>query len=81
MRKPTPLKRAIFDRQLVQKDLAAELGIDPGYLSQIVGGRPCGDELAHRIAAEIGEPVDALFTAAGDHWISAPALGRKAEAA
>lgn len=74
MRKPTPLKRAIFERQLVQRDLAAELGIDPGYLSQIVGGRRCGDVLARRIAEKVGAPLDSLFTADGDHWVSVPPL-------
>jgi transcriptional regulator with XRE-family HTH domain len=61
MRRPTPLKRAIFDRQLVQKDLAARLGIDPGHLSRIVNGGPCSQELAERLADMIGEPIADLF--------------------
>lgn len=74
MRNPTPLKRAIFERQLIQKDIAADLGVDPGHLSRIVNGGPCSDELARRIAAKIDVPVEDVFTACGHGWNSLPGL-------
>jgi hypothetical protein len=50
MKKPTPLKLAIVRSGLAQKDIAAEVGLDPAHLSRIVNGLHCDDATADHIA-------------------------------
>lgn len=61
MRTLTPLKRAIFESQRVQRDIAAEIGIDEAHLSRIVNGLHCNDATRLRIAAALGRDVSELF--------------------
>jgi transcriptional regulator with XRE-family HTH domain len=50
MNKPTPLKLAIVRSGLSQKDIAADVGLDPAQLSRIVNGLHCDDATANHIA-------------------------------
>jgi transcriptional regulator with XRE-family HTH domain len=69
----TALKRAIFDRDLTQRDIAAAVGLDPAELSRIVNGRLlCGKSAQEAIAAQVGLPVGDLFSSSG-FAIAAPA--------
>ena len=71
MRTPTPLKLAIVQAGLTQKDIAAGIGIDPAQLSRIVNGLHVDDHTKQSIAREIqrrtGETtsVSDLFPAPG----------------
>ncbi len=53
MRKPTPLKRAIFDSGRTQKSIADALGMDEGHFSRIVNGLHPPDATCDAIAAEL----------------------------
>ena len=61
MRKATPLKLAIVQSGIPQKDIAAGVGIDPAHLSRIVNGLHADDHTKQSIAREIqrrtGEPT------------------------
>ncbi len=57
----TPLKRAIFESQRVQREIADEVGIDPGHLSRIVNGLHCNAETRAKIAAALGREVGELW--------------------
>lgn len=57
MRKPTPLKVAIFMSGRAQKDIAEKVGIDEAQMSRIVNGLHCTDDLKEKIAGEIGRPI------------------------
>ena len=63
--RPTRNKRlaaaiAMDDRQ--QYQLAAAVGINPGGLSMVIGGRQrASDELKARLAAELGVKVEDIF--------------------
>lgn len=61
MRTPTPLKRAIFESQRTQREIAREVGIDPGHLSRIVNGLHCSDGTRQKIATALGRRVDEVF--------------------
>ncbi len=61
MRKPTPLKRAIFEAQRTQRAIAAEVGIDPGHLSRIVNGLHAEQATRLKIANALGRNVCELF--------------------
>jgi transcriptional regulator with XRE-family HTH domain len=61
MRKPTPLKRAIFEAQLTQRDLAREVGMDPAQFSRIVNGLHVNEATEQKIAAAVGRDVSELF--------------------
>ncbi len=63
MRTPTPLKRAIFESGRVQREIAAEIGMDPAHLSRIVNGMHCDDATRGKIAAAIGRTVEDVFPA------------------
>lgn len=63
MRKPTPLKRAFFESQRTQKDVAAEIGMDEGQLSRIVNGLHCDERKQHLIADALGMTVEECFNA------------------
>lgn len=60
-RKPTPLKRAIFDSGRHQQDIAAEVGVDPSTLSKIVNGLHCSDVMREKIANALGKTIDELW--------------------
>jgi transcriptional regulator with XRE-family HTH domain len=62
-RKVTPLKRALFDRQMTQADLARTIGMDQGFLSHIVNGRHPNDSHASLIANALGLPAAELWPA------------------
>jgi transcriptional regulator with XRE-family HTH domain len=57
----TPLRRAIFEAGLQQKDIAAAVGISTPYLSQIVNGLHCDDAIQARIAEAVGGTISELF--------------------
>lgn len=61
MSTPTPLKRAIFESQRTQREIAAALGMDAGHLSRIVNGLRVSASVQAKIAAVLGRPVDELF--------------------
>lgn len=61
MRKPTPLKRAIFDSGRTQKDVATELGIDEGHFSRIVNGLHAPDATRQAIADALDVEVSELW--------------------
>ena len=52
-RKPTPLKTAIFQRGLLQADIAAEARISEARLSRLVNGRAQLKEEEIRVLARI----------------------------
>lgn len=49
-KRPTPLKRAIFESGVLQKDLADKIGIDKGHMSRIVNGLHPTDATRRKIA-------------------------------
>ena len=61
MRKPTPLKRAIFESGRSQREIAQAVGIDEGHFSRIVNGLHPTQDLSERIAREIGRQASDLF--------------------
>lgn len=61
MRQPTPLKRAIFESERTQREIAAEIGMDPSHLSRIVNGLHAADATRAAIAAALGRQVDDVF--------------------
>ncbi|MCU1677916.1 MAG: hypothetical protein JWM93_2674 [Frankiales bacterium] len=63
MRKPTTLKRAIFDSGLTQKAIAAQIGLDEGHLSRIVNGLHATEDRKRAIAAALDRTVDELWPA------------------
>lgn len=61
VKRPTPLKRAIFDSGLLQKDIAAAVGIDAAHLSRIVNGLHADEGTRQKIARELGRTEAALW--------------------
>lgn len=61
MRQPTPLKRAIFESQRSQREIAAEVGMDPSHLSRIVNGLHADEATQRKIAAALRRDVAQLF--------------------
>ncbi len=61
MRKPTPLKRAIFETGRPQRHVADALNIDETYFSRICNGLIPLPELRLRIADELGVKTSALW--------------------
>lgn len=61
MRRPTPLKRHIFESQITQREIAQKAGIDPGHLSRIVNGLHANDATQRRIAAALERDVCEVF--------------------
>lgn len=61
MRRPTPLKRAIFESRRTQRDIADAVGITPSHLSRIVNGLHVDDGTQEKIASELGRNVSDLF--------------------
>lgn len=61
MRKPTPLKQAIFAAGLKQKDIAAEIGVSEVTLSRIVNGLHAPDRTRAKIADALGKTVEDLW--------------------
>jgi transcriptional regulator with XRE-family HTH domain len=61
MRKPTPLKRAIFDSGKTQKRVADEVGINESHLSRIVNGLHADEGTRVAIAAALERQVDELW--------------------
>lgn len=61
MPKPTVLKRAIFDSQRTQRDIAVEVGIREDKLSRIVNGLHCDDATRLKIANALCRNVSELF--------------------
>lgn len=61
MKRPTSLKLAIVKSGIAQKDIAAEIGMDPAHLSRIVNGLHTDDAtqaaLARVIQRRTGEPT------------------------
>jgi transcriptional regulator with XRE-family HTH domain len=62
MRKPTPLKRAIFDSGRRQKEVAEAVGLDEATFSRIVNGLHTNEA----IADELGVPASAVFPGYAD---------------
>lgn len=63
MARPTPLKRAIFDRGLTQRSVAAALDLREDQFSRIVNGLQCEPALQERIAEMLGCAVADLWPA------------------
>lgn len=53
--KRTALKRAFFESEVPQKDVADRVGISESYLSKIVNGLHCAPALQEAVATEISE--------------------------
>jgi hypothetical protein len=64
-RRVTPLKLAIIASGRPQKDIAAEIGIDPSHLSRIVNGLHCDDGTREKLAAALGRNVSDVFDVDG----------------
>ena len=57
-----PIKAHIAMRRYPLRGLAAIVGVSEDHLTRVVNGeRPGSPELRGRLAAVIGEPVEALF--------------------
>lgn len=66
MKQRTQLQRVIFDRLLVQKDIAKAVGLDPADLSRIVNGKlQCSQAGQVAIAAHLKLPLAELFSPDG----------------
>lgn len=61
MRNVTPLKLAIVASGRHQKDIAAEIGMDPAQLSRIVNGLHAPDSTREAIARALGRKVEELW--------------------
>lgn len=57
----TPLKRTRINRNILAKQVAAELGITDRYYSEIENGRTPSFRLARRISESLAMPLDDLF--------------------
>lgn len=81
-RRATPLKLAIVASGSFQKDIAAELGLDPAQFSRIVNGLHCDGETRQRIANALGRRVSELWPelhdAQPDAAVASDGNGRKA---
>jgi transcriptional regulator with XRE-family HTH domain len=66
MRKPTPLKRAIFDSGRRQKEVAEAVGLDEATFSRIVNGLHTNEANRAAIADELGVPASAVFPGYAD---------------
>jgi transcriptional regulator with XRE-family HTH domain len=66
MQKPTPLKRAIFESGMKQKDIAARLQMDEGHLSRIVNGLHAPQATREAIADALDRPVADLWPEPGE---------------
>lgn len=61
IRKPTPLKTAIFQRGMLQADIAAEAHISEARLSRLVNGRAqLKEEEIRALARILGMPEQEL---------------------
>lgn len=58
---PTPLKRAIFEKGIKQKDLASVVGTTEARMSLIVNGLRPDPALAARIARHLGAKKEELW--------------------
>lgn len=61
MRKPTPLKRAIFDSGKTQKDIAESIGITESHLSRIVNGLHADEATRNALSAALNRTIADLF--------------------
>lgn len=61
MNRPTPLKVAIFLSGRLQKDIAAEVGIDEASFSRIVNGLHTSEATQAEIARVLDRQVDELW--------------------
>lgn len=66
MSRPTPLKRAIFESQRTQRDIADEIGMSPSHLSRIVNGLHADERTRSSIARALGRTTDELWPATRD---------------
>jgi transcriptional regulator with XRE-family HTH domain len=57
----SPLKRAIFESQRTQRDIASQCEIHEGTLSRIVNGLHADDAMRQRIAEALGREVHELW--------------------
>lgn len=63
MRKPTPLKRAIFESGKTQKAIANAAGIDEAVMSRIVNGLHADEAKRAAIAAALAVDPETLWPA------------------
>lgn len=61
MKRVTPLKLAIVGSGRSQKDIAAEVEMDPTHLSRIVNGLHCDDATKAAIAKALGRDLRELW--------------------
>lgn len=71
MPKPTPLKRAIFDSGMRQKDIAARAGIDEATMSRIVNGLHTSDANWRKLAKTLGKTADEIRHPDGSAQVAA----------
>lgn len=62
----TPLRVAIFESDLTQREIAARAGIHESYLSRIVSGLHVGHATRVAIAKALGRQVEDVFPDSAD---------------
>jgi transcriptional regulator with XRE-family HTH domain len=60
-RNRTPIKRAIFESDLTQRELAAQVGLSESRMSLIANGLRVSDELSDKLATALGRSAAELW--------------------
>lgn len=61
VKKTTKIKRLIKEAGIKQKDIAAEVGVTPQFVSSVVTGKRSTMSVIKAIAASLGKPVAEIY--------------------